>query len=536
MDFSFLLSEQSFQKTLVVPVQDNKTARDKNVFGTKTSSNSESDQKFSEFLRQSKENSESQKNTHKKQTNETAKADDNNVDTNAFATQRTATYAATLSLNNIVSNGQTGEETSPDIVTLHSEIQALIDQHKSKQNESSLITIGEEIQGEDNKAETLLSLIASFFNDKNEEEADLTPQHIEQNSLASVLGKINDAIDSGDIPSLTSGLTLEQLTSLQKNLDAYIEGTLSQDDKNALEALASQWVTLTHPPKESASEKRVEIRLLETPKAQSATKQSQDISSERHHAQARYDMRYDGEKYQADAKTQPSTDSIDFDRLLKSESFKSGAQNASPTPNQPANTSQGISSGTILTPAILSTLNTPDQLSALGLNTHSNQAQFHNSLTSVVTQSQSATQPHPATQMVSATIQKAVKAGDDTNIKLRLDPPELGRIEVKMSIDKDSKARIVLTAEKPETFMMLQRDSDVLQRALDESGLDVNGEIDFELASEQHDFNREQEQGRQAKSSSGLSDDGENDLDVIETVMDWHVDPHSGHMRYNILV
>lgn len=141
-------------------------------------------------------------------------------------------------------------------------------------------------------------------------------------------------------------------------------------------------------------------------------------------------------------------------------------------------------------------------------------------------------QTHPATQLVSVTIQKAMKAGDDTNIKLRLDPADLGRVEVKVSIDKDNTAKIVLTAEKPETFMMLQRDVDTLQRAMEASGLNTEGGLSFELADDDHEFNQNNN-GKSSNHASNRAD--ETGDDVIDASMDWHVDPETGRMHYNIL-
>lgn len=140
--------------------------------------------------------------------------------------------------------------------------------------------------------------------------------------------------------------------------------------------------------------------------------------------------------------------------------------------------------------------------------------------------------PHPGTQMVAATLQRAGAAGESTTMTLQLDPPELGRVEIKMSFDKNSKIKAVLTAEKPETHTMLQRDSSVLERALQDAGLDTQDGLSFELAKEGYTFGQDEGKGGHGKNTRAGAT-GEDD--IIQTTMSWDVDPETGHMHYNIL-
>jgi len=65
---------------------------------------------------------------------------------------------------------------------------------------------------------------------------------------------------------------------------------------------------------------------------------------------------------------------------------------------------------------------------------------------------------------------------------IRLDPPELGRVEVRLSIDATGKASAHLSADRPETLTLLQKDSPILTRALREAGLDVSQDgLNFSL-------------------------------------------------------
>lgn len=57
---------------------------------------------------------------------------------------------------------------------------------------------------------------------------------------------------------------------------------------------------------------------------------------------------------------------------------------------------------------------------------------------------------------------------------IRLDPPELGRVDVRLSIDATGKTEAHMTADQPQTLHLLQKDSETLTRALRDAGLDVS--------------------------------------------------------------
>jgi flagellar hook-length control protein FliK len=71
---------------------------------------------------------------------------------------------------------------------------------------------------------------------------------------------------------------------------------------------------------------------------------------------------------------------------------------------------------------------------------------------------------------------------------IRLDPPELGRVEVRLSIDATGKASAHLSADQPQTLALLQKDAPLLTRALREAGLDVSQDgLNFSLRQQAHD-------------------------------------------------
>jgi flagellar hook-length control protein FliK len=69
-----------------------------------------------------------------------------------------------------------------------------------------------------------------------------------------------------------------------------------------------------------------------------------------------------------------------------------------------------------------------------------------------------------------------------SRFEIRLDPADLGRIDVRVDIDRNGQVTSHLTVEKPETLSMLRQDAPQLQRALDDAGLKTgNGGLQFSL-------------------------------------------------------
>jgi len=62
-----------------------------------------------------------------------------------------------------------------------------------------------------------------------------------------------------------------------------------------------------------------------------------------------------------------------------------------------------------------------------------------------------------------------------SRFEIRLDPAELGRIDVRIDVDRNGQVTSHLTVEKPETLSMLRQDAPQLQRALNDAGLSTNG-------------------------------------------------------------
>ena len=78
-------------------------------------------------------------------------------------------------------------------------------------------------------------------------------------------------------------------------------------------------------------------------------------------------------------------------------------------------------------------------------------------------------------------IAASVQSGK-TRFEVRLDPADLGRIDVRIDVDRNGQVTSHLTVEKPETLSMLRQDAPQLQQALNDAGLKSgSGGLQFSL-------------------------------------------------------
>jgi len=86
--------------------------------------------------------------------------------------------------------------------------------------------------------------------------------------------------------------------------------------------------------------------------------------------------------------------------------------------------------------------------------------------------------------------------------EIRLDPPELGRIDVHLKVDRDGNVTSRLVVERSETLDLLRRDAPSLERALHNAGLKT-GEQGLEFSLRNQAFDRDQG-GRNESGASRL--------------------------------
>lgn len=66
------------------------------------------------------------------------------------------------------------------------------------------------------------------------------------------------------------------------------------------------------------------------------------------------------------------------------------------------------------------------------------------------------------------------------NFQIRLDPAELGRVNIQLSVDDSGAVTAKMLVERPETLQLLQQDARALERALSQAGLDTErGNLEF---------------------------------------------------------
>lgn len=153
---------------------------------------------------------------------------------------------------------------------------------------------------------------------------------------------------------------------------------------------------------------------------------------------------------------------------------------------------------------------------------------------------QTAGQPHPATEMVSARLLQAAKGSQNQTFLLQLEPADLGKIEVRLEFGADKIIKAIMNVEKPETFLMLQRDAHALERSLQDNGLELDGgNIDMQLAEQGFSFDQDNNGKGGGEKYGGNQADSNGEIEmseeILESTMTWQVDANSGHVHYNIM-
>ena len=90
----------------------------------------------------------------------------------------------------------------------------------------------------------------------------------------------------------------------------------------------------------------------------------------------------------------------------------------------------------------------------------------------------------PAPDQLRPAFAAAASPTGPSRVVVRLDPAELGRVQVGIVRQPDGPSRIELVAERPETLQLLMRDQPALHRALDLAGVPAEGRtLHFQIGS-----------------------------------------------------
>jgi|GEM_PF-3655745 len=117
-------------------------------------------------------------------------------------------------------------------------------------------------------------------------------------------------------------------------------------------------------------------------------------------------------------------------------------------------------------------------------------------------------QSTPATQLRAAgytsptqsvAIQIAAKAQNGAQqFEIRLNPPELGRVDVRLEFTKEGQVTTHLIVERPETLDLLSKDARQLEKALGDAGVNIENEgLTFSLQDQQSQGSNPQDQNDQ---------------------------------------
>lgn len=78
----------------------------------------------------------------------------------------------------------------------------------------------------------------------------------------------------------------------------------------------------------------------------------------------------------------------------------------------------------------------------------------------------------PAVPIAGLAVEIAGRAlAGKNHFEIRLDPPDLGRIDVHLNVDRNGQVTSHLVVDRPDTLNLLRQDSTGLERALQDAGL-----------------------------------------------------------------
>ena len=178
------------------------------------------------------------------------------------------------------------------------------------------------------------------------------------------------------------------------------------------------------------------------------------------------------------------------------------------TPLRAMENSMALSAGLVLpfdsSAVIDPATGTPTSLSAQSLAAGIQALQAGTSIAGPASSAASfAHRPNFVAHQVGLQITKAVADGQN-EFTIRLNPPELGRVEVRLEFGADGGVKAALSAEKPETLNLLQRDAAALERALNNAGVKTDsGSLNFSLQQGETEAGHNSDTGAGSLSSAG---------------------------------
>lgn len=135
---------------------------------------------------------------------------------------------------------------------------------------------------------------------------------------------------------------------------------------------------------------------------------------------------------------------------------------------------------------------------------------------------------------------RQAKADGMQRITIQLQPEELGRIDVRLDINNEGRAHITFTVDKADTFDQLQRDARLLEKAMQDAGVQTDaGSMEFNLRQQSShtssDFGQNSHGGSQGAGEQFMPDFGnpsdaqmDTDAAVDEKIATYSLNADSG--------
>ncbi|MCC7037732.1 MAG: flagellar hook-length control protein FliK, partial [Alphaproteobacteria bacterium] len=111
------------------------------------------------------------------------------------------------------------------------------------------------------------------------------------------------------------------------------------------------------------------------------------------------------------------------------------------------------------------------------------------------------------TQMIALQIHRNAQTQVDT-FRMQLHPTDMGQLEVRLKVSKDGTMKAHLVADKPETLAILQKDSAQLQKMLEQSGIQLDGNaLSFDLRQQRDQGAQSAYNNNGSRAAAGNADD-----------------------------
>ncbi len=132
-------------------------------------------------------------------------------------------------------------------------------------------------------------------------------------------------------------------------------------------------------------------------------------------------------------------------------------------------------------------------------------------------------------QAMAAQISKFAQRGE-TRFQIRLDPADLGKVDVRLTIGSDGQTRAHLFVERPETLDMFMRDQRMMERSLLQSGINLDKQgLEFSLMDQQNSGQQMAQDQREAMEQDHVGSSSKPQATAEETINPAIIHPtHSG--------